>query len=204
MANSPIRLLPAATEIMGIDLFVLEQGGVAKKLSGAKLTEFIDRQIMDVKVHDLSANSEPTAEYDRITGKLQIGIPKGNSIVSISLSKEDKVVFTWADGNKVELDAIRGETGKSAYDYAVEQGYTGSELDFATLQINLHEAALNENERVQAEAKRKSDYANMMDRLDNKLEQLEQIETRLECAVVDKTLVINTIGVTVVETTLMF
>ena len=204
MANSPIRLLPAATEITGIDLFVLEQGGVAKKLSGAKLTEFIDRQVMDVKVHDLSANSEPTVSYDRITGKLELGIPKGNSIVSITLSKDDKVVYTWADGTKVELDAIRGETGKSAYDYAVEQGYTGSELDFATLQINLHQAALNENERVQAEAKRKNDYANMMDRLDNKLEQLEQIENRMECAVVDKTLVINTIGVTVVETTLMF
>lgn len=204
MANSPIRLLPTATEIMGIDLFVLEQGGVAKKLSGAKLTEFIDRQIMDVDVHDLSANSEPTAEYDRITGKLKIGIPKGNSIVSIKLSSDDKVVFTWADGNEVALDAIRGETGKSAYQYAVEQGYTGSETDFATLQLNLYQASLNEDERVQAEAKRKSDYANMMERLDNKLEQLDQIEGRLECAVVDTTLVINTIGVTVVETTLMF
>ena len=204
MANSPIRLLPAAEEINGIDLFVLEQGGVAKRLSGAKLASFIDRQVMDVSVHDLSANTEPTVDYDRITGKLELGIPKGNSIVSITLSKDDKVVFTWADGSTVELDAIRGETGKSAYDYAVEQGYTGSELDFATLQINLHQAALNEDERVQAEAKRKSDYATMMERLDNKLEQLDQIEGRLECAVVDKTLVINTIGVTVVETTLMF
>lgn len=203
MANSQIRLLPAATEITGIDLFVLEQGGKARKLSGAKLTEFINRNVMDVKVHDLSANSAPTADYDRITGKLILGIPKGNSIVSIALSNDDKVVFTWADGNKVELDAIRGETGKSAYQYAVEQGYTGSETDFATLQINLYNASLNENERVEAENKRKADYASMMDRLDAKLEQLDQIESRMECAVVGTTLVINTIGVTVVETTLM-
>ena len=126
MANSPIRLLPAATEIMGIDLFVLEQGGVAKKLSGAKLTEFIDRQIMDVKVHDLSANSEPTAEYDRITGKLQIGIPKGNSIVSISLSKEDKVVFTWADGNKYTGEFLNDmRHGKGVYEWKNGDKYEG-------------------------------------------------------------------------------
>jgi len=204
MANSPIRLLPAVSEIGGADLFVLEQNGKAMKLSGAKLTEFIDRQVMDVSVHDLSANTEPTAEYDRITGKLELGIPKGNSIVSITLNSEDKVVFTWADGSTVELDAVRGETGMSAYQYAVENGYEGSETEFAELQVNLYNASLNEDERVQAEAKRKSDYANMMARLDNKLAQLDQIENRLECSVAGTTLVINTIGVTVVDTTLMF
>lgn len=203
MANSPIRSLVAAEEINGIDLFVLEQNGIAKRLSGAKLTEFIDRQVLDVKVHDLSATAKPTVDYDRITGVLNIGIPKGNSIKSISLSKDDKVVFTWDDGKTVELDAIRGETGKSAYDYAKENGYTGSETDFATLQVNLYNASLNEDERVQAEAKRKRDYASMMEKLDNRLAQLDQIENRTECAVVDTTLVINTIGVTIVETTLM-
>lgn len=203
MANSPIRSLVAAEEINGIDLFVLEQNGIAKRLSGAKLTEFIDRQVLDVKVHDLSATAKPTVDYDRITGVLNIGIPKGNSIKSITLSKDDKVVFTWDDGKTVELDAIRGETGKSAYDYAKENGYTGSETDFATLQVNLYNASLNEDERVQAEAKRKRDYASMMEKLDNRLAQLDQIENRTECAVVDTTLVINTIGVTIVETTLM-
>lgn len=203
MANSPIRSLVAAEEINGIDLFVLEQNGIAKRLSGAKLTEFIDRQVLDVKVHDLSATAKPTVDYDRITGVLNIGIPKGNSIKSISLSKDDKVVFTWDDGKTVSLDAIRGETGKSAYDYAKENGYTGSETDFATLQVNLYQASLNEDERVQAEAKRKRDYASMMEKLDNRLAQLDQIESRTECAVVDTTLVINTIGVTIVETTLM-
>lgn len=204
MANSPIRLLPAVSEIGDADLFVLEQNGQAMKLSGAKLTEFIDRQVMDVSVHDLSANTEPTADYDRITGKLELGIPKGNSIVSIKLSSEDKVVFTWADGSKVELDAVRGETGMSAYQYAVENGYTGTETEFAELQVNLYQASLNEDERVQAEEKRKSDYAIMMDRLDEKLKKLDQIEDRLDCAVAGTTLVINTIGVTVVDTTLMF
>lgn len=204
MANSPIRLLPAVTEINGNDNFVLEQEGVAKKLTGAKLTEFINRQVMDVEVHDLSVNSEPTADYDRTTGKLKLGIPKGNSIVSISLNEDDMVVFEWADGSTVELNAVRGETGKSAFDYAVERGYTGTEPEFAELQGQLYEASLNEDERVEAEKKRKSDYANMMERLDNKLEQLDQIESRLECEVVDTTLVINTIGVKVVDTTLMF
>lgn len=204
MANSPIRLLPPVSEIGGADLFVLEQNGFAMKLSGAQLTEFINRNVMDVKVHDLSANSEPTADYDRTTGKLELGIPKGNSIVSITLNEEDMVVFKWADGSTVELNAVRGETGKSAFDYAVERGYTGTEPEFAELQGQLYEASLNEDERVEAEKKRKSDYTSMMSRLDSKLEQLDQIEGRLECAVAGTTLVINTIGVKVVDTTLMF
>ena len=204
MANSPIRLLPAISEIGGADYFVLEQNGRAMRVSGAQLTEFINRNVMDVKVHDLSANSEPTADYDRTTGKLELGIPKGNSIISISLDEDDMVVFKWADGSATKINAVRGETGKSAFDYAVERGYTGTEPEFAELQGQLYEASLNEDERVEAEKKRKSDYTNMMDRLDNKLNQLDQIEGRLECAVAGTTLVINTLDVTVVNTTLMF
>lgn len=203
MANSPIRLLPVAEVINGEDRFVLEQNGEAKQLSGAKLTEFIDRNVMDVKVHDLSAGSEPTVEYDRITGELEIGIPKGNGITSISLDSDDMVVFKWADGDVVRLNAVRGETGKSAFDYAVEKGYTGTEPEFAELQQQLYESSLNEDERVEAEQKRKKDYTTMMNRLDAKLEQLDEIENRLECTIAGSTLIINTIGVHVVESTLM-
>lgn len=203
MANQPIHALPLAERITDYDLFVLEQDGIARKLTGATLTDFIDRQVMDITVHDLSATSTPTAQYDRITGKLELGIPKGNSIVSITLSKEGRVVYTWADGSSVEMETIKGDTGKSAYQYAVEQGYQGSETDFATLQINLYNASLNEDERVKAEEKRKQDYTYMMNKLNDKLANMEQLENRLDCQITGTTLVLNAIGISVVDTTLM-
>lgn len=203
MANKPIGALELASAIMDADLFVLEQGGKAKRLTGATLTDFINRNVISVSVHDLSYGSKPTATYDKITGRLDLGVPKGNSIVSISMNRDNKIVYTWADGSTVALDAIKGDTGKSAFQYAVEQGYKGSETDFATLQINLYNASLNEDTRVQAEAKRKQDYDYMMTRLNGKLEELGKIENRLDCTITGTTLVINMVDVSVVDTTLM-
>lgn len=198
-----ISELPLAEEICAVDLIVIEQDGAAKKLEGSTLTRFIDRNIVDMSVFSLEYGVKPTVEYDKVTGKLKLGIPKGNSIVSISLNKDNQVVYRWADGSTVALETIKGDTGKSAYQYAVEQGYEGSEIDFATLQLNLYEASLNESERIKAEEKRKEDYAYMMDRLEDKLDELDQIENRLDCTITGTTLVLNLIGTSVVDTTLM-
>lgn len=198
-----IGALPLADEIRAVDLFVLEQNGTAKKLEGSTLTRFIDRNIVDMSVSSLDYGVRPTAEFDKITGKLKLGIPKGNSIVSISLNKNNQVVYTWADGSSIALETIKGDTGKSAYQYAVEQGYKGSETDFATLQITLFQAAEKENERIEAETKRKKDYADMMNRLENKLSDLDKIESRLDCTIAGTTLILNMIDTSVVDTTLM-
>ena len=85
----------------------------------------------------------------------------------------------------------------------MEQGYEGSETDFATLQITLFQAAEKENERIEAEAKRKKDYADMMNRLENKLSDLDKIESRLDCTIAGTTLILNLIDTSVVDTTLM-
>lgn len=198
-----ISELPLAEEVRDVDLVVIEQDGTAKKLEGVSLTRFIDRNIVNMSVVDLEYGVPPTAEYDKVTGKLKLGIPKGNSIVSISLNKDNQVVYQWADGSTIALETVKGDTGKSAYQYAVEQGYEGSEIDFATLQLNLYEASLNEDERVKAEAKRKEDYAYMMDKLESKLDELDQVENRLDCTITGTTLVLNMIGTSVVDTTLM-
>jgi len=203
MADAAISSLRAITEIQGADLFVLEQNGEAKKLSGQLLTEFIDRSILDVEVFELSTTSQPTSEYDRITGKLKLGIPKGNSIVSISRSANDKIVYRFADGKTVEFERIKGDTGKSAYDYAVEKGYTGSETDFATLQLNLYNASLNENERVQAEAEREQTYGYMIDRLNEKIDAMDSLVDRSDAKVVNTTLVVTRLGVRVADTTIL-
>lgn len=203
MADSPIGSLAAVEQIYDADLFVLEQNGEAMKLSGAKLTDFIDRQVMDITVHELSTTATPTAVYDRITGKLDLGIPKGNGIRSISVNANDQIVYLFDDGTSVAVERIKGDTGMSAYQYAVSQGYTGSETDFATLQINLYEASLNEDERVQAEAERESNYAYMMNRVEQKISQMDQLITGVDCTISGTTLILNSLDVSVVDTTLM-
>ena len=203
MADSPIGSLAAVEQIYDADLFVLEQNGEAMKLSGAKLTDFIDRQVMDITVHELATTATPTAVYDRITGKLDLGIPKGNGIRSISVNANDQIVYLFDDGTSVAVERIKGDTGMSAYQYAVSQGYTGSETDFATLQINLYEASLNEDERVQAEAERESNYAYMMNRVEQKISQMDQLITGVDCTISGTTLILNSLDVSVVDTTLM-
>ena len=203
MADQAIGSLELAEVINGADLFVLEQNGEAKALSGAKLTEFIDRQVMDISVHDLSYTATPTAEYDRITGKLSLGIPRGNSIVSVSVNSEDKAVFTWADGTTVTVGTFRGPRGLSAYDYAVEKGYKGTETDFATLQLNLYNASLNEEERVKAEAKRQKDYEYMMDKVQKKMDEFDGMAAQTDMVIVDTTLVLYRESLLIADTTLL-
>lgn len=66
------------------DLFVLEQNGEAKKLSGELLSSFIDRQITSVTVVERAATATYTASYNSNTGALTLGIPRGVGIASIS------------------------------------------------------------------------------------------------------------------------
>ncbi len=210
MANSPIGGLPEATNITNIDLFVLEQNGVAKKLSGAKLTEFIDRQIVNVTAYPLAYGSEPVANFDKITGNLTLGIPKGNSIVAITLNSNNQIVYTWEDGTSMAFEKIQGETGKSAYDYAVENGYTGTEQQFIALQIALSESGAEEQRREEAETNRQSNYVYMMGQIEEKLLQMQGLIDETWSTVIlnssdeiHHTLALNNIGTGVVETTLI-
>ena len=84
MADSAIGSLPAVQIMQNADLLVLEQNGEAMKLSGELLAEFIDRQIVSVTVVERAATATYTASYNRNTGALTIGIPRGVGIASIS------------------------------------------------------------------------------------------------------------------------
>lgn len=83
MADSTIGSLPAASEITAQDLFVLEQNGEAKKLLGSILTDFLDRNIVNVTVTSVLPTANPTVSYDAETGALQLGIPRGLGIAGI-------------------------------------------------------------------------------------------------------------------------
>lgn len=99
MADSTIGSLPAIEIMQNVDLFVLEQNGTAKKLSGQQLSSYIDRQIISVTVVERAATETYTATYNRNTGELIIGIPRGVGISNISnpvvsgLNKTYTIIF---------------------------------------------------------------------------------------------------------------
>lgn len=78
MADKQITELTEATTITGVDLFVLEQDGTAKKLKGATLLDFVTLSVVNVTVTTLPAGSQATAIYDKATGVLALGIPQGD------------------------------------------------------------------------------------------------------------------------------
>ena len=202
MADAAISSLAPVKEIQSADLFVLEQNGEAKKLSGALLTEFIDRNILNVEVNELEAGNPSSYDYDPITGHLRIWIPRGNSVVSIAMDREGYIVYTFADGTEIRCENIKGETGKSAYEYAKEAGYEGDEKDFQQLQLDLYNASLNEEERVAAEAERERLYAIMMQRVQDRMDNFDQIMDKSDAIVVGRRLILNRTDVTYVPRTI--
>lgn len=203
MADQAISQLNPVEIIYDDDLFVLEQNGEAKKLSGTLLTRFIDRQVVDVRTHDLAAGASGYADYDRFTGVLHLYIPKGNGIVSANVDmNSEELILTWADGHSEPVGTIRGRTGKSAYDYAVENGYTGTEEDFAEIQIGFAESALQEEQRQINERQRQTNYADLVARTEAALESLGHATDRETVEIVNTTLKFYYDSFVVVDTTL--
>lgn len=78
IVDKAISDLTQALQITNEDLFVLEQGGEAKKLKGETLLDFVTLSVVSVTVTTLPAGSSATATYDKATGTLALGIPQGS------------------------------------------------------------------------------------------------------------------------------
>lgn len=104
MADKSISDLTQATQITNEDLFVLQQGGTAKKLKGATLLDFVTLSVVSVTVTTLPAGSLATATYDKSTGTLALGIPQG------SKGDTGATGATGATGPQGK-QGIQGETG---------------------------------------------------------------------------------------------
>lgn len=105
MADRLISELIQATEVTDSDLFVLQQGGMAKKLSGSTLKDYVVLDVVSAEAQTLPAGSEATANYDQANKALKIGVPTGPQ-------------------------GATGDAGKSAYASAQDGGYTGTEAQF--------------------------------------------------------------------------
>lgn len=77
MADKAISELTQATEVTDSDLFVLQQGNVAKKLSGSTLKNYVVLDVVIAEAKTLPAGSDATANYDKANKTLQIGVPTG-------------------------------------------------------------------------------------------------------------------------------
>lgn len=77
MADKTIGDLTEALQINDNDLFVLQQGNVAKKLSGSTLKNYVVLDVVSAEAQTLPAGSDATANYDKANKTLQIGVPTG-------------------------------------------------------------------------------------------------------------------------------
>ena len=78
MADKTIVDLTQAESIGSEDLFVLEQNGEAKKLQGSQLIDYVTMDVVSVTASTLPAGSPATASYNKATGVIALGIPKGD------------------------------------------------------------------------------------------------------------------------------
>lgn len=125
MADKTIGDLTQAESIGGEDLFILEQGGEAKKLKGEQLIGYVTMNVISVTVETLPAGSQATATYNRTTGTLSLGIPKGEqgnigpantlTIGTVTSGAEASATITGDAPNQVlNLVLQQGEQGDAA------------------------------------------------------------------------------------------
>lgn len=124
MANKSISELTAASQVNNADLFVLEQNGVAKKLTGQLLLSFLN-------AHGGIASTSYTAPVaPSLEGTLTLTFADGTSSnVPIyngaqgeqgiqGVQGEQGAAFTYEDFTPAQLEALRGPQG--------ERGFTGN------------------------------------------------------------------------------
>lgn len=125
MADKTIGDLTQAESIGNEDLFVLEQGGEAKKLQGSQLIDYVTMNVISVTVETLPAGSQATATYNRTTGTLSLGIPQGEqgnigpantlTIGAVTSGAEASATITGDAPNQVlNLVLQQGEQGDAA------------------------------------------------------------------------------------------
>ena len=130
MADKAISDLTQATQITNEDLFVLQQGGTAKKLKGATLLDFVTLSVVSVTVTTLPAGSLATATYDKSTGTLALGIPqgsKGDTGATGATGPANVLTIGSVTSGKVASATITGEAPNQVLNLVLEKGDKGEQ-----------------------------------------------------------------------------
>ena len=128
MADKAISDLTQALQITNEDLFVLQQGGTAKKLKGATLLDYVTLSVVSVTVTTLPAGSSATATYDKSTGTLALGIPqgsKGDTGATGATGPANVLTIGSVTSGKVASATITGEAPNQVLNLVLEKGDKG-------------------------------------------------------------------------------
>lgn len=132
MADKAISDLIQALQITNEDQFVLEQGGVAKRLNGETLLKFVTLSVVSVTVTTLPAESSATATYDKSTGTLALGIPqgsKGDTGATGATGPANTLTIGSVTSGKVASATITGEAPNQVLNLVLEKGDKGETGD---------------------------------------------------------------------------
>ena len=130
MADKAISDLIQALQITNEDQFVLEQGGVAKRLNGETLLKFVTLSVVKVTVTTLPAGSQATATYDKTTGTLALGIPqgsKGDTGATGATGPANALTIGSVTSGKVASATITGEAPNQVLNLVLEKGDKGEQ-----------------------------------------------------------------------------
>nr|DAP87499.1 MAG TPA: nucleoid-associated protein [Bacteriophage sp.] len=132
MADKAISDLIQALQITNEDQFVLEQGGMAKRLNGETLLKFVTLSVVSVTVTTLPAGSSATATYDKSTGTLALGIPqgsKGDTGATGATGPANVLTIGSVTSGKVASATITGEAPNQVLNLVLEKGDKGETGD---------------------------------------------------------------------------
>ena len=123
---------------------------------------------VNVLVAEIPANIQAVGtyyillEYDKVDITLEDGLKRFTTDFD-AFKIVDKSAYADTEGDMSLIGVIKvGLDGKSAYQYAQEHGYTGTEYEFGQLQYESTLAAINEAERIIAEQQREETFNNQM------------------------------------------
>ena len=126
MADKAISELTQATEVTDSDLFVLQQGNVAKKLSGSTLKNYVVLDVVSAEAETLPAGSDATADYDKANKTLKIGIPTGSQGPTGETGPANALtVGTVEDGDKAAV-TISGDAPAQTISFVLPRGAKGA------------------------------------------------------------------------------
>ena len=134
MADKTIGDLTQAESIGGEDLFVLEQGGEAKKLKGEQLMDYVTLSVISVTVETLPAGSQATATYNKTTGTLSLGIPQGEQG---NIGPANTLTIGTVTSGSEASATITGEAPNQVLNLVLQQGDKGNPGDDAPTITNI-------------------------------------------------------------------
>lgn len=113
VSEKSIGDLTAASDIYNDDLFLLQQNGEAKKLTGSKLTQYVTRNVENITVEVVPYTTTPVSTYDDQTHTLNLQVNRGPGISDVektaTVGKVDTYTITTQDNQTFNFDVTNGD-----------------------------------------------------------------------------------------------